>query len=109
MKKFISNNKLIRSLKWGFFLGVLAIFIISPLCSDAIDEIPTDSLYANDLCIEKDTLIKDPATGQKIPFSQLKSGNPKLSSSLNQLLSAYQFGGRTTNERLCQRKKYGVK
>jgi len=93
MKKFISNNKLIRSLKWGFFLGVLAIFIISPLCSDAIDEIPTDSLYANDLCIEKDTLIKDPATGQKIPFSQLKSGNPKLSSSLNQLLSAYQFGG----------------
>ncbi|RZB38122.1 MAG: hypothetical protein SRB2_00468 [Desulfobacteraceae bacterium Eth-SRB2] len=93
MKKFISNNKLIGSLKWGFFLGVLAIFIISPLCSDAVDEIPTDSLYANDLCIEKDTVIKDPATGQKIPFSELKSGNPKLSSSLNHLLSGYKFGG----------------
>ncbi|RZB38000.1 MAG: hypothetical protein SRB2_00346 [Desulfobacteraceae bacterium Eth-SRB2] len=104
MKKFISNHKLIGSLKWGFFLGVVAIFIISPLCSDAIDEIPADSLFANDLCIEKDTLIKDPATGQKIPFSQLKSGNPKLSSSLNQLLSAYQFGGEPRMNALAKEK-----
>jgi hypothetical protein len=94
MKKFIFNNKVIGLLRWGFLLGVFAIFIISPRHSDAVDEIIADSLFAMDLSIKEDTLIKDPATGEKIPFSELKSGNPKLSSSLNQLLAAYQYGGK---------------
>jgi Subtilase family/CARDB len=93
MKKFISNNKLIGSLKWGFFFGSLTIFTIFPFHFDVMDGIRSDLLLANHLLLEKDTLIKDPATGQMIPFSQLKSKNPKLSSSLNQLLSAYQSGG----------------
>jgi len=93
MKKLISNKRLISSLKWGFFLGLFLIFIISPVFSDAIDEKSDDSLLAVDLSIEEDTLVKDPATGEQIPFSELKAGNPKLSSSLNQLVSAYQYHG----------------
>ena len=67
MKKFISNKRLISSLKWGFFLGLLVIFIISPVFSDAIDEKHDDSPLTMDLSIEEDTLVKDPATGERIP------------------------------------------
>jgi hypothetical protein len=93
MKKSWLYINVMGSLKREFFLGALVIFTISPFHFDVAGGIRADSLLANDLCIEKNTLIKDPATGQMIPFSQLKSKNPKLSSSLNQLLSAYQFGG----------------
>ena len=81
-------------LRWGFLFGVLAVLTISPFHFDVADGIHTDSLLAMDLFIEEDTLVKDPATGEQIPFSELKSGNPKLSSSLNQLLSAYQYHGK---------------
>ena len=93
MKKSWLYINVMGSLRRGFFLGALAIFTISPFHFDVAGGIRADSLLANDLCIEKDTLIKDPATGQMIPFYRLKSKNPKLSSSMNQLLSAYQFGG----------------
>jgi hypothetical protein len=88
MKKFMLNVNTMGSLSLGFLFGVLAVFTISPFHFDAVDGICTDSLLAMDLFIKEDTFVKDPATGKEIPFSELKSVNPKLSSSLNQLLSA---------------------
>jgi hypothetical protein len=84
------SSNIMGSLRLGFLFGVLAIFTISPFHFDVADGIHTDFLLAMDLFIEEDTIVKDPATGKEIPFSELKSGNPKLSSSLNQLLSACQ-------------------
>ena len=95
MKRSWLNINVMGSLRWGFLFGVLAVLTISPFHFDVADGIHTDSLLAMDLFIEEDTLVKDPATGEQIPFSELKSGNPKLSSSLNQLLSAHQYGGRS--------------
>ena len=88
MKKFIFSSNIMGSLRLGFLFGVLAIFTISPFHFDVADGIRIDFLLAMDLFIEEDTLVKDPATGEEVPFSELKSGNPKLSSSLNQLVSA---------------------
>jgi hypothetical protein len=82
------NSNIMGLLRLGFFFGVLAIFTISPFHFDVADGIRIDSLLAMDLFIKEDTLVKDPATGKEVPFYELKSGNPKLSSSLNQLVSA---------------------
>ncbi|RPI50137.1 MAG: hypothetical protein EHM49_08935, partial [Deltaproteobacteria bacterium] len=87
MKRSMLNSNIMGSLSLGFLFGILAIFTISPFHFDAVDGICTDSLLAMDLFIKEDTFVKDPATGEEIPFSELKSVNPKLSSSLNQLLS----------------------
>jgi hypothetical protein len=93
MKKFIFSSDIMGSLRLGFLFVVLAIFSISPFHFDVAGGIHTDSLLAMDLFIKEDTLVKDPATGEEVPFSELKSGNPKLSSSLNQLVSARQHSG----------------
>ena len=90
MKKFIFSSDIMGSLRLGFLFVVLAIFTISPFHFDVADGIRIDSLLAMDLFIKEDTLVKDPVTGKEVPFSELKSGNPKLSSSLNQLVSACQ-------------------
>lgn len=88
MKKFMLNINIMGSLSLGFIFGVLVIFTISPFHFDVVNGICADYLFAMDLFIKEDTFVKDPATGEEIPFSELKSVNPKLSSSLNQLLSA---------------------
>ncbi|MEA3385953.1 MAG: hypothetical protein U9Q89_05830, partial [Thermodesulfobacteriota bacterium] len=88
MKRFIFSNNIMGSLRLVFFFVVLAIFTISPFHFDVADGIYTDSLLAMDLFIKENTLVKNSATGKEVPFSELKSKNPKLSSSLNQLVSA---------------------
>ncbi len=93
MKKFIFSSDIMGSLRLGFLFVVLAIFTISPFHFDVADGIRIDSLLAMDLFIKEDTLVKDPVTGEEVPFSELKSGNPKLSSSLNQLVSVRQHSG----------------
>jgi hypothetical protein len=107
MKKCIFSGKTIDFIRCGFLLGAFAISIIFSLHSDAADEINVDSSLAIDLSIEEVAPIKDPATGEEIPFSKLKSGNPKLSPSLNQLLAASQSSGKTGMKALA--KERGIK